>query len=87
MGCDVGLRAIIRPDEEYKRMYAVYKACEEAGVALPDKVFGYFEEMTEDFGREPTEMGLEVDMYDKMKGDICFEDGTFIDVRDLPKGT
>lgn len=54
MGMDVYVRGVIEPNEGYKKMYAVYEACKDAGVNVPDEVLEYFGDDT------PTPSGMRV---------------------------
>lgn len=47
---------VVLPDAEYKKMLAVWKACEKAGVEVPQRVEEYFE------GEEPDGKGLTVEI-------------------------
>lgn len=46
------------PTESYKKMFAVYQACEKAGVPLPKEVEEYFDYEV------PSEKGMRVDISD-----------------------
>lgn len=42
MSMSCSIRAVLTTDEEYKKMYAIYKACNDAGVSYPQEVVDYF---------------------------------------------
>jgi len=44
------------PDEKWKKMKAVWDACEAAGAKIPDEVSDFFD------GEEPDARGVEVDL-------------------------
>ncbi len=78
----MGLKPV---DEKWRKMYAAYKACEEASIDPPKKVLDFFEGVEFD-SIETT--GIEVDLEET---DCCKEysgnmkDGFEIEVAKLPK--
>ena len=71
-----------KPDANWKKMKAVYDACIEADVDVPEEVEDYFN------GEEPDESGVNVDLEDtdcckEYSADSC--SGYEIDVTKLPK--
>lgn len=44
------------PDDTWRKMRAVYDACEDAGLSVPSKVLEYFDY------KEPNERGLEINL-------------------------
>jgi hypothetical protein len=47
-----------KPDEVWEKMKAVYDACEEAAIAIPDAVQAFFG------GEEPDDRGVSIDLED-----------------------
>jgi len=70
------------PDDKWKKMKAIWDACEEAGVDTPKRVYKFFD------GVPPDESGVEVEL---METPCCREyreemrDGYEIEVAKLPK--
>jgi hypothetical protein len=42
MGMSTHVMGFIPPNDKFKRMLAAYRACEEAGVEIPDEVQNFF---------------------------------------------
>ena len=42
MGVCCFARGLIEPTEDYKKKYAAFKACEEAGIEVPQQLWEYF---------------------------------------------
>jgi len=67
------------PDEKWKKMKAIYDACEKADIGAPKEVYDFFN------GEEPNEHGVEVNIPTKPYcAEMC--DGVVIEVDKLPKG-
>lgn len=69
------------PDDKWKRMRAVWEACETAGVSAPPEVIEFFD------GIEPNEQGIEIDLKDhdcvsEYKAEM--QNGFEIDLRKVP---
>jgi hypothetical protein len=86
MSMSTHIIGFVPPDEEWKKMKAVYDACVEAGVDLPRGVEKYFD------GTEPQEEGKEIDLtednyngliVEPWEGDCC--SGYQIELKKLPK--
>ena len=56
MSVSIHVKGIIEPTDEYLLKLAAYKACQTAGVEIPDKLEEYFE----DSMGTPCEEGIEV---------------------------
>jgi len=72
---------IAPPDDQWKRMRAVWDACEEANVQAPDEVVEFFN------GREPEESGVRIDLdqHDCVsKYNAEMKDGFEVDLRKVP---
>jgi hypothetical protein len=70
------------PDEEWKKMKAIYDACVIASVPIPDEVDIFFD------GEPPDETGISIDMEEKecctdYDGDM--REGFQIDLKKIPK--
>lgn len=74
------VRAVIEPNEQYRKMYAVYEACEDAGIDPPDEVTDFFH------GEVPNPDGMEVMMrsHHSVSDSRDFYD---VYVKELPEGT
>lgn len=59
----IGFRA---PDEQWKKMKDVYKACVAAGVEVPEEVYYFFD------GKEPDDTGVIIDLGKDDSG-ICIQ--------------
>jgi hypothetical protein len=79
MSMSTSLIGIIPADEKFKKMAAVYKACEDVGVDIPSEVDDYFED-----GR-PNPKGIEVDLdnNDLAVKKLGGERGYFVDLTKL----
>lgn len=69
-----------KPDEQFQKMVAVYNACKEAHVDLPEEVSDFFDDT------EPDASGMEIDIRDSVEewsGDMS--EGFEIDISKLPK--
>ena len=80
------VEGFIPPDAKFKKMLKAYRACEEAGVAIPADVDKFFN------GEPPDEAGVKLDLtYDKRYKDAVTEyqndacQGVEIDIDKLPK--
>ena len=77
MGMSTHIAGITPPDAAFQKMYDAYKACEDAGVQIPDEIVKYFQGelpdpkgMITDLTRAPfvteynedSQNGLEVDL-------------------------
>lgn len=74
------------PDETWLKMKAVYDACAQAGVPIPDEVESYFE------GERPDEKGVKIDLYITKPEHECisvyreeYYSGWEIEVAKIPK--
>jgi hypothetical protein len=56
MGMSTSLTGFRPPDDDFKKMLAAYRACEAAGIAVPDKVMAFFN------GERPDEAGVAVNL-------------------------
>jgi hypothetical protein len=70
------------PDDNWKKMKAIWDACEAGGVNIPEEVLSFFD------GEKPDEMGVEIDL----EGDPCIREiekesqqGYEVDITRLPK--
>lgn len=76
------IMGFVPPDGEYRKMAAVWKSCEDAGVPIPDEVSKYFRH------EPPTGIGFEVNLEtdrccSEYKEDMI--DGFEIDVDKIPE--
>jgi len=82
MSARYSVLGIIKPtDEKFRKMYAVYKSCTDAGIPIPIEVETYFGES------EPSEEGLIVKINDaisKPSKEYCYVYD--VDLTKLPKG-
>lgn len=69
------VRGIMEPTEDYKRKFAAFKACQEAGIEIPEELWKYFNDET------PYEGGADV----KIPFETVKEPGSFIYEVDLKK--
>ena len=70
------------PDEKWKRMKAIWDACDEAEIEVPVEVDEFFD------GCEPDEAGVEVELEDTLCCDVYDEEmknGFEIEIAKLPK--
>lgn len=79
------VQGIVPPDDKFKKMLALYRQCEDAGVSIPAEVVKFFN------GEEPDEAGVIINLtYDKKHKGVVTEDGedsrewTEIDLTKLP---
>lgn len=73
----VGLKP---PDEKWEKMRAIWKACEDAEIEIPDEVVAYFDD------EEPDESGVVVELPIVEWSDDCDEDSGYeLRVSDIPK--
>ena len=56
MSADIYIRGIIEPNEEFKKKYAAFVACEEADIDPPEELWEYFNE------ERPNPSGLTIDI-------------------------
>lgn len=84
MGVSIHVAGIRFPDEKHKKMIAVWDACKEAGVEVPDDVLQYFD------WEDPEELGLTIDL-EHADYNHCIEEwsaegsaGYTISLADLP---
>ncbi len=69
------------PDAHYRKMMAAYKACNDAGVAIPREVDDFFNGETPDPAGTEVGLGKAVTEYhDEM------QEGFEVDISKLPKG-
>ncbi len=54
MGMSTHVLGFRPPDDDYRRMRDVYRACEAAGIAVPDKVMAFFN------GEPPDDAGVAI---------------------------
>jgi hypothetical protein len=81
MSVSVDIEGFKDPTPEYKAMAAAYRACEEAGVPIPDELNRFF-----DWG-EPRDDGTLVSLEEAMTGKgVAYGDGILIDLSKLPEG-
>lgn len=78
----IGLKPV---DEKWKKMYAAYKACDDANVDPPKKVLDFFNGVSFEHIEQT---GIEVDLEEyacctEYSGDM--KDGYEVDVKKLPK--
>lgn len=67
------------PDETWKRMKAIWDACDVAGVSIPDEVMEFFDDQV------PDPSGVEVKIEAReWRGDM--RDGYEVDVDQIPAG-
>jgi len=68
------------PDEQWKKMKAIWDSCDEAGIDPPEKVSDYFD------GCDPDPSGIEVDL-DNILEEYSSEgsEGYQLKVKDIPK--
>ncbi len=82
MSMSMGVIGSVPADDKWKEMKAVYEACQEAGVNLPEEVVEFFGEGCE----EPCEMnGMEVEIPYKEWTDGEAKQGIEIEVKKIPK--
>lgn len=85
MGMSTYVQGFKPADAKWKRMKAVYDACEEAKVAVPDEVDDFFN------GEPPDPAGVEVDEHQLKKCGAAKDwrddsrEGIEIDITKLPK--
>lgn len=82
MGMNTHVVGFKAPDEAWKKMKAVWDACEAAGTAIPSKVLEFFNH------EPPEDSGVVIDLeeencVEEWKADM--EDGFVIDVKELLK--
>lgn len=58
MGSNLIIEGIVPADEKFKKMLAVWNACENAGVKIPAKVYEFFNNV------EPDIKGVIIDLYE-----------------------
>ena len=46
MSASCFVRGLIEPTEDYKKKYAAFKACEDAGIEIPQQLWEYFNDET-----------------------------------------
>lgn len=79
MGMSTHVTGFRPPDDDWKKMKAVYDSCKEAGIDPPEEVDDFFE------GLPPDEAGVEVDLiYHEWTDDGC--EGYEIHVDEIPAG-
>ena len=80
MSMSTSIYGIKLPDEKFKKMFQIYKNCEELGLEIPDEVDNYFE------GGEPDSEGVVVSV-DNIVREFSRdgEKGVEIRVEDIPK--
>jgi len=80
MSMSTFVRGIVPPDEEWKKMKAVYDTCVAANLEIPDEVDAFFD------GEEPDASGVVIDLEEHCRewGGIESE-GYEIDVKAIPK--
>jgi hypothetical protein len=79
----LGVVGIMPADEAYKKKLAAYRACEEAGIAMPEELEKFFGH------RVPNALGLQIDLYNHPSVEPYNEEGCegyTIDVSKLPEG-
>lgn len=81
MGRSLIVKGIVPADVKFKKMLAVWEACENAGVIIPDKVHEFFN------NDEPDTKGVIIDLYEnecvsEYKEEMS--DGYEIDLSKLP---
>lgn len=79
MGMSTYVEGFMEPDEQFKKMYAAYKACEDAGIDPPDEVSEFFNYETPD----PT--GMKVEDLPTHEYSDEYREGVEIRVADIPK--
>lgn len=78
MGISVHITGLKEPTEEYTKKLEAWRACEAAGVKIPDDLLEYFNH------ENPNEEGISVDLaYD---GDVMYGKGATLNVEDIPEG-
>jgi len=76
---------IIPPDEDWRKMKAVYDSCIAADVEVPDNVMDFFD------GDEPDDAGAVIYLSTKQYATVCREwsdegsEGYELDVADIPE--
>ena len=80
MGCDISVIGFRPPDEKWKKMKAVYDACQVAGIKTPKEVHDFFGWDT------PSDDGVTVDIksaaeYQRNDDSECIK----VDIRKLPQ--
>ena len=82
MGMGTHVEGFRPPDEDFNKMKAIYYACKDAHVSIPDEVNDFFE------GQAPDSNGVRVDISKAAKKwtdrDSC--EGIEVDVTKLPEG-
>lgn len=81
--------AVKPADDNYRRMLAAYRACEEAGISPPEAVLDFFN------GEDPDETGITQDLGSQYRDihESCTKwrddgrEGFQVDVTKLPPGT
>lgn len=89
MGMSMHVYAMKPADENYKKMLAAYRACEDAGIPPPGAVLDFFN------GEEPDETGATQSLsgYRMGQHDSCVfwsddsSEGFQVDITKLPPGT
>jgi len=79
MGMSTSVIGFKEPDERFKKMYAIYKACEEADVDIPDEVDDFFE------GEPPDPRGVKVYDLPVKPYNENMEDGYELRLSEVPK--
>lgn len=70
------------PDDRFKEMLNVYRACEEAGVTIPTEVETFFNDDVPNESGVVTQLKLEDDAVNPWQGDDA--SGLEVDLRKLP---
>lgn len=82
MGMSTYAKAIIVPDEKYHKMYAVWEACDNAGIDPPEEVSDFFNYEPPN----PNGMEVDIDAEKSSDSDRC-ADYYDVNIDDLPEGT
>jgi hypothetical protein len=81
MGMSMRVTGFRPPDDKWRQMYRIWKACTEANIEPPDEVQEFFN------WSEPDPQGVEVDVpHSEYTNEAVLSHGLEVDVQQIPNG-